>query len=202
VRGKRPEKVPDEFAVIKRLGQYLLRKDVIPIHSEDLRPILLRNRGGKTQQMRCNYEGWFTQDGYPVLDGNQVDYFKSKFEEGASIKRLCEAFDMMLPVGSEQAFQPSKTSEDERRFCTIAYVISEKSFPYKNKTKYANKMVLDINGFFTEEMLWPPKDKDSAELGYKKMPVLASFYLSSRGVQLGNVHPLLTKADMDKYDMA
>jgi len=202
VKGKRPDKVPEEYAEISRLGTYLLRKDIVQIHSEDLRPVMLANRGGKHLPMRCGYEGWFTQDGFPVLDGNQLDYFKAKFEEGASAYALCQAFDNMLPAGTEGTFQPSHTANDERRFCTIAYVISEKSFPYKNKTKYANKMVLDVNGFFTDEMLWPPKDKDSAEVGYKKLPVLASFYISSRGVQLGNVHPLLTKADLEKYNMA
>ena len=203
VLGKRPKAVPEEFSTISRLGTYLLRKDLIQIHSEDLRPVMLSKRGGRVRAMRAGkYDQWFTQDGYPVLDGNQLDYFKSKYEEGVSLNRLCEAFDMMLPAGSENEYQPSKTGDSERRFCTIAYVISEKSFPYKNKTKYANKMVLDVNGFFTEEMLWPPKDKDSAEVGYKKMPVLASFYISARGVSLGNVHPLLTKTDLEKYNMA
>jgi hypothetical protein len=203
VRGKRAKKVPAEYAVIKALGKYLLRKELVPIHSQDLRPIVLRNRGGRTGPMRYNnYEGWFTQDGFPVLDGHQVDYFKAKFSEGVNVGSLCKALDQLLPAGSEGQFQPSNIGECERRFCTVAYVISEKSFPYKNKTKYANKMVLDINGFFTEEMLWPPKDKDSADMGNKGLLVLASFYLSGRGVQLGSITQLITKADLNSYDMA
>jgi hypothetical protein len=148
------------------------------------------------------YDGWFTQDWYPVLDGHQVDFLKSKFEEGASLYSLCNAFDKLLPNDNGGQYQPSQVGELERRFCTVAYVISEKSFPYKNKTKYANRMVLDVNGFFTEEMLWPPKDKDSAELGNKGLVVLASFYLSSRGVQLGSVNQLITKSDLANYNMA
>jgi hypothetical protein len=180
-----------------------LRKQVVQIHSEDLRPIILKNRGGKQVPIIANPErtGWFTQDGYPVLDGNQLEYFKAKFHDEIPVPQLCRQFDMLLPYQAGDTYQPSIVAEHERRFCVLAYVISEKSFPYKNKTKCANRMVLDINGFFTEEMLWPAKDKDTAELGYKEFPVLASFYLSGRGVQLGSIVPLLLPKDLEKYDM-
>jgi DNA polymerase III subunit alpha len=204
VRGKKKaDKVPSEYQGVSDLGKYLLRKQLVQIHSEDLRPLMLKNRGGRQVPIRANTEmsGWFTQDGYPVLDGNQLEYFKSKIGDEIPLTQLCRQFDMLLPYDADQYFQPSVTAEFERRFYVLAYVISEKSFPYKNKTKYANRMVLDINGFFTEEMLWPPKDKDSADLGFKKMPVLASFYMGSRGVSLGSVTPLLAEQDLEKFNM-
>lgn len=202
VRGKRPEKVPDEFAQISPLGKYLLKKNLVQIHSEDLRPVMLHNRGAKLVRTRMNgSEEWFTQDGFPVLDGNFLEYFKTKVSLGVPVSNLIRQFDMLLPEGAERVFQPSIVGEFERRFYTLAYVISEKSFPYKNKSKYANRMVLDVNGFFTEEMLWPGKDKDSAEMGYKNMPVLASFYMGTRGVSLGSIHPLLAESDLEKYNM-
>jgi DNA polymerase-3 subunit alpha len=204
VRKKRPEAVPEEFTKISPLGKYLLRKELVQIHSEDLRPVMLKQRGGQELpiSMDPGITGWFTQDGFPVLDGNQLAYFKEKFASDAPLDKLIRQFDMLLPQGHNQQFHPSMISPVERRFYTLAYVISEKSFPYKGKTKYANKMVLDVNGFFTEEMLWPPKDSNEAEMGYKKMPVLASFYMSNRGVQLGNIHSLLAESDLEKYNMA
>jgi DNA polymerase-3 subunit alpha len=202
IRGKKAEAVPEEFIGISDLGKFLLRKQLVQIHSEDLRPIMLPNRGGKILPLkyRDHLTGWFTQDGYPVLDGNQVEYLKEKLQHGSSVSEVCRQFDMLLQdLGGFQS--PAWTGPEERRFYTIAYVISEKAFPYKNKTKTANKLVLDINGFFTEEMLWPPKDSDSAELGFKNLPVLASFYISSRGIQLGSINPLLTEQDMENYRM-
>lgn len=202
VRSKRAERVPESFQGVSSLGKYLLKKELIQIHSEDLRPIMLTRRGGRQMPLTMNPElsGWFTQDGYPVLDGNQLEYFKSKFQEEMPLKDMVSRFDMLLPYNN-QKYEPSKLAEDERRFYVLAYVISEKAFPYKNKSKYANRMVLDINGFFTEEMLWPPKDKDTAELGYKKRPVLASFYIGPRGVSLGSVNSLLTDVELEKYNM-
>lgn len=204
VRGKKPEAVPEEFASISALGKYLLRKELVQIHSEDLRPVMLKNRGGRQAPIVADHEvnGWFTQDGFPVLDGNMLELFKTKFAAGMPAERLGQYFDRLLPYGNDNTYHPARISPNERRFYVLAYVISEKSFPYKNKTKYANKMVLDVNGFFTEEMLWPPKDADSAEIGYKRLPVLASFYISPRGVSLGSINPLLAESDLEKYNMA
>ena len=202
VRGKRPERVPDEYIGVSDLGRFLLKKQLVTIHSEDLRPMMLSKRGAKQMPIRIQgATGWFTQDGYPVLDGNQLEYFKTKLADDIPASMLVRQFDMLLPDGAEQFYQPSVTGEHERRFYVLAYVISEKSFPYKNKSKYANRMVLDCNGFFTEEMLWPAKDKDSADMGYKGIPVLASFYIGNRGISLGSVTPLLAEQDLEKYNM-
>jgi DNA polymerase III subunit alpha len=202
VRGKRPEKIPPEYMGVSTLGEYLLKKQLIQIYSTDLRSVMLSNRGGKQLPIRIpGATGWFTQDGYPVLDGNQLEYFKAEVANEVPTTYIVRRFDMLLPDGAENYYQPSVTGESERRFYVLGYVISEKSFPYKNKSKYANRMVLDVNGFFTEEMLWPAKDKDSAEMGYKNIPVLASFYISSRGVSLGSVHPLLAESDLERYNM-
>lgn len=202
VRGKRAESVPDEFSSISALGKYLLRKQLIQIYSEDLRPVMLPARGCVERPIRMDgATGWFTQDGFPVLDGNLLEYFKTKLAQKVPLTSLIRQFDTLLAQGVDNWQQPAVTNETERRFYVLAYVISEKSFPYKNKTKYANRMVLDVNGFFTEEMLWPPKDADEAPMGFKSVPVLASFYMGTRGVQLGNVYPLLEEQHLEKYNM-
>jgi DNA polymerase-3 subunit alpha len=203
VRGKKPEVVPDEFERISNLGKYLLRKQLIQIYSEDLRPIMLPVRGCRELPIRFQgAKGWFTQDGFPILDGNMLEYFKTKHEAKIGVANIVRQFDMLLADGVDNWHQPAIVGDIERRFYVLAYVISEKSFPYKNKTKYANRMVLDVNGVFTEEMLWPGRDQSEAEMGFKGAPVLASFYISTRGVQLGSIHPLLAEGDLEKYDMA
>jgi DNA-directed DNA polymerase III PolC len=241
VTGKKVEKVPEEYTGTSHLGKYLLKKQLIQVYSQDLRSIVLPNRGGKCSAAKVSpdSEMWYTQDGIPVLDGNQLEYFKNKFNQGVPTYLLVNQFDKLLPANSE-SINLSQISQDERRFYTVAYVISEKSFPYKNKTKYANKLVLDINGFFSEEILWPTRvdykekerkeeaeakrirdgkpprvftqeeieiekrkllEQDVAPIGFKKLPVLASFYLSKRGVALGSITPLIKEEDLERFNM-
>jgi len=51
-------------------------------------------------------------------------------------------------------------------FCVVAYVIDSKEFSYQKGAKSALKMVLDINGFMSEFVMWP--DYNSGKLDYPK----------------------------------
>jgi hypothetical protein len=163
VKGKKPEAVPEEYIGVSSLGKYLLRKQLIQIHSEDLRPILLSNRGGKERSIKAaDRKGWFTQDHYPVLDGNQIEWIKNSVANGADNYVLAQRLDYLLPEDTMLP-KPSIIGESSRIFCGIAYVISEKALAYKQKTRQATKLVLDINGFFTEEVLWPSYQMQKVE---------------------------------------
>lgn len=204
IKGKKPEKVPDEYIGISTLGKYLLRKQLIQIHSDDLREIMLPVRGGQKLSCRLGdgYESWFSQGGVIVLDGNQIQWFRKIYDAGADVDKVVSYFDSLLQKQqSNQMSVPSQIGHRDRIFQAIGYVISEKAFPYKNKSKQANKMVLDFNGYFTEEMLWPDQDEDQADLGFKGKPVLALFGLNKKGVYLKKVIPLLTEESLEKYNM-
>jgi hypothetical protein len=204
IRGKKPEKVPDEYVGVSTLGKYLLRKQLIQIHSDDLREIMLPMRGGQKLSCRLGgeYKSWFSQDGVAVLDGNQIQWFRKNFETGIPVDRLIGYFDSLLqtPQANHVAV-PSQVGPNDRCFQAVGYVISEKAFPYKNKTKQANRMVLDFNGYFTEEMLWPDQEQDIAEMGFKGKPVLAIFGLNKKGVYIKKIFPLLTDEALEKYNM-
>lgn len=203
VRGKKPEKVPDEFVGVSTLGKYLLRKELIQIHSDDLRELMLPSRGGKKMPCKIGngYESWFSQDGIVVLDGNQIQFFRKYFDLGVPVENLVERFDSLLQNNQINQALPSQTGYNDRAFKAVGYVVGEKAFPYKNKTKQANRMVIDFNGYFTEEMLWPDQEQDQAPLGFKGLPVLALFGLNKKGVYLKRVIPLLTEAELEKYNM-
>lgn len=204
IRGKKAEKVPDEFVGVSTLGKYLLRKELIQIHSDDLREIMLPSRYGKKLSCRAGngYESWFTQEGIVVLDGNQIQWLRKNFDLGVDFRILIQKFDILLQNKEVLPYSPSETGLEDRLFYGLGYVIGEKAFPYKNKTKQANRMVLDFNGYFTEEMMWPEEGEDQAKLGFKGLPVLASFGLNKRGIYLKRVIPLLTEDQLEKYNMS
>jgi DNA polymerase-3 subunit alpha len=204
VRGKRPERVPEEYTGASSLGKYLLKKELIQIHSDDLREIMLPVRGGKRLDCRIGngYQSWFMQDGVVVLDGNQIQWLRKAFEAEMPLATIVNKFDMMLQEAENGTYcVPSQVGHEDRLFYAVGYTIGEKAFPYKNKTKQANRLVLDFNGYFTEEMLWPEAEKDQAPLGFKGLPVLAHFRLNKKGVYLKKVIPLLNQNDLEKYNM-
>jgi hypothetical protein len=204
IKGKKPEKVPDEYVGVSTLGKYLLRKELIQIHSDDLREIMLPSRHGKKLPCRIGneYESWFSQDGVIVLDGNQIQWFRKYFDLGVSIETLVQKFDSLLQNKDPyQISVPSQIGHNERYFQAIGYVVGEKAFPYKNKTKQATRLVIDFNGYFTEEMMWPEQDEDQAEMGFKSLPVLAIFGLNKKGIYLKKVLKLLSETDLEKYNM-
>jgi DNA polymerase III alpha subunit len=59
-------------------------------------------------------------------------------------------------------YQPASRKIVE--FCFAAYVVETKEFPYKNGERKALKMLLDIDGYMEEFVIWP--DRETGELDY------------------------------------
>lgn len=83
----------------------------------------------------------------------------------------------------------------------IAYVIDESIINYKNKTKKATKMNVDVNGGFFEEVFWPAWGEDSAPAGFKGLPVLFVYKGTQDRFSLRKVIPLLKKEELGKYNI-
>ena len=213
VRGKRPEKIPEEYIGISALGKYIIKKELIQIHSQDLREIILPPRYGRLVPAQIpGYAMWMSSDNFLVLDGNQLDYFRAKVAEEHSLSLIFSMFDKLLPADNGPV---NGIGYEERSFYTIAYIISEKALPYKNKSRQATKLVIDVNGFFSEEVLWPfgkvmvpqadgtvtEEDVTQAPMGFKGLPAIIKFKISKRGISMTGVIPLLKQEELEKYDM-
>ncbi len=191
--------VPEEYYGMTDLGRYLARKKVVTIYSEDLREKMLPQRGGKILPSKYNESMlfWVTQDYKMILDGNQIEWVKDLMMAGKFFE-LSARLEKFAPRGIEL----SDNGGHSYYISSVAYVVSEKAFPYKNKTKQANRMVLDVNGYFSEEMLWPPYGQDVAPLGFEGLPCIATYRLSEKGFSLYSLTPLLKQEEAEKYNVS
>ena len=190
VRGEYPKPIAkeySEFIGITELGRYMVKKQLISIYSKDLRPLLLPNRGGTVRLdkagnimaywMKTGEDDEGNETGLHVLDGNQIDWAKQRVEK--------------VPL----------SGNDTRYWAAIAYVVEEKPFQYQAKTKQATKLVIDVNGYFTEEMLWPAMGKTEAEAGFKGLPCLVVYKEYKNKFVVDRLQRLLDEKDLERYNM-
>jgi hypothetical protein len=174
----------EEYIGITTLGKFLIKKEILSVYSQDLRPIMLPNRGGESISDNDGNLSWRIAAGTDnegnldkifVLDGNQIEWMKD--------------FAAKAPL----------TGFDTKYWAGLAYVIEEKSFPYKQKTKQATKLVIDINGYFSEEMLWPAQGEDIAESGFKGEPCLVIYKQYKDRFVVSRLQKLLNCDEKNRY---
>jgi DNA polymerase-3 subunit alpha len=175
---KSTDPVPEAYIGMTTLGAYLAKKEIMPIYSEDLRPIMLPARGGKPDPQST---AWVLANGIKCIDGRSFKYF----EEAAIAGRLPEGFK-----------------------CTfIAYIIDEKVKPYAKKTKKMTELSMDIGGCFTQTVLWPAYEESVAQTGFKKRPCVLYYevYFSKKKQEwvfaLKGVSPLIPKEQLGIYNI-
>lgn len=191
------ESVPEEYHNITDLGRYLVRKKVVSIYSADLREKMLPHRGGRLMPGKFNksMKFWVTQDRVLVIDGNQMEWIRD-MHQSLRFEELSSRLELFAPDGVN-------LTSDGRNYtvATLAYVVSEKALQYKNKTKQATKLVLDANGYFSEEVLWPGFDSDIAPMGYESIPCLAIYRLNEKNISLQRMTPLLKQEETEKLNI-
>jgi DNA polymerase-3 subunit alpha len=170
IRSCRPEPVPDEFVGVTALGKYLIKKELINIYSEDLRPLMMPARGG---QLRGGQ--WYTQHDVPLLSGAEILVLKEKAAAGFGF---------------------------DGYYAAIAFVVKERVFSYSNKTKQATELVLDVDGTFLQDVLWPPYEGTVAQSGFSKKPVMVYFKVRKGRVSIASVVDLIPTRNVDSYNVA
>jgi hypothetical protein len=196
---KKMEAVPEEYTIISSLGQYLIRKQLISVYSEDLRQLILPKRGGYRKPLlnSSQAEMWMTQDHKIVLDAPAVEWIKTVCSEG----NIPQALSLLQKLSMDLNGKPvDPNSDDGKSFCAIGYVVHEKTFQYKNKSKQGTGVVIDINGYFAEETLWPPYGSSVAPVGFKDLPVLVHYKIENNGCKITKLLPYLSQEDIRRYD--
>lgn len=171
VRAEKTKPVPEEFVKMNPLGMYMLKKELIKVYSDDLREIMLPARGGSRSEQ---YEDEWNVSGLRIVSSNIIETYKRATSLKAGVD--CE-------------------------LCCLAYVLDESFINYKNKTKQATKINVDVGGDFFEEVLWPDRDADIAPSGYKGFPVLLVYKFSKEWSSLKKVIPLLDKSQLSDYSV-
>jgi len=171
IRKEKPKPVPEEYAYMKPLGMYLLKKELIKVYSEDLRPIMMPPRGGAPSSI--NPTDWEI-GGFVVTSAEMIFRYKE-----ASAKKVGE----------------------ECEVACLGYVLEEKLISYKNKTKQATKMTVDVGGTFFEDVLWPARGTETSPSGFKGFPVMMIYRFTNNWASLIKVVPLLHKDQLSNYNV-
>lgn len=177
-RKAKVEPVPEEYHNITSLGRYMLLKQTVGVYSDDLRPIVLENRGGYLENGR-----WFINiNGRKLVvgDGESISKIKGLVEKG------------MGPRSGMAA-------------ACLAYVVSEKVQQYRQKgtgePRSMTKLVLDSGGVFWEEVIWPPRNGAYAPTGYKGLPVMITYGFTSDRYYVNSINPLVDRGQENRYDL-
>ena len=80
VRNEKQTPIKEEFIGMTALGEYLIKKELIPVISEDLRPLTLPARGGSPH--RHGY--WDLKSFPPIISGSQISYFIDQADLGTA----------------------------------------------------------------------------------------------------------------------
>jgi DNA-directed DNA polymerase III PolC len=185
-KGKKKQAVPEKYIGLGDLGRYLIKKQLVQVYSEDLRPIVLPNRGGEL----------VTAGGYQMWKWKWCDEFNT-YIYGRSDQQIDVIngtyFDTFKVLVEGGRFQEGKT------IGMIGYIIDEKIKDYANKSKSRNQMSVDVGGLFYEEVVWPKYGETKAESGFKGLVCMLIYhggYNKKNGqweVRLKAVTPLITR---------
>jgi DNA polymerase III subunit alpha len=176
VKEEKPEEIPPEYRGVTSLGEYMLRKQLVSIYSDDITPIVMPNRGGyQDQQGRWRMQPRPEErHGTPLMTGEEIQRCKDRADAGMGYDMWCAA---------------------------VAYVIEEKAKMYQNKTKQATVLFVDIAGVFFEEIVWPKYGTNMAATGYRGLPVILLFKSTQDRFQIKKIYPILDKTQIDTYNV-
>jgi DNA polymerase III subunit alpha len=179
IRKEKLEAVDEEYLTSNPLDDYMARKKLMDIYSEDLRKIILPRRFGKSDSLGYN-------------NGNNY-YIKASAVDQDGHDITCASGEMieMARLMAEEQRCP------EMSFVAVGYVIDESSIQYQQKTKTATKMTLDVNGVFYEDVLWPAWGDTESPSGFQSLPVLLFYKSTFNRLSLKKIIPLITKTKVD-----
>lgn len=170
-RKRKPDPVDSVFYSVTDLGKYLIKKEVVMVYSEDLRPLVLPPRGG----IKASSGNWFLSENWPY-------FFSGK-------------------VASKMQLMASEGRGIDEKIGVVAYVVKEEALRYKNKSRQATKMILDIDGTFMEVVLWPRKEENEAPMGFKKKIVLIEFSSNKSFFSINRIEHILSPEQYNTYDV-
>jgi hypothetical protein len=83
----------------------------------------------------------------------------------------------------------------------IGFIVKEKVKEYHGKQKAMTSLMLDINGHFFDEVLWPEWGKDRANSGFDGKPCLVVYKIKTKGVDISKVIPLIKDEETERYNI-
>lgn len=158
VKQAKEGKIPEEYVDLHPIKDAAMRKAVLPSL-----PVNLHELGKR-------YSKALVQDEYRALVLSNRGY-ETRLIDGERLRRLDE-------------LAGESVAKDVYVAATCFVVKSEEfSYPKKNPTKRALKMILDCDGFVTEKVLWPDYETEKLiyPVGLKKGAIATIFFRKKEG---------------------
>lgn len=138
--GGKHTKIKNRYTTPDSLARYQLKKDVLPVISEDIRPYIaidedddVISKDDDSEDLYYNYMAWDRIEKREVKKSTRIVGFKELEEMDRSPE---------LPQGGFSC-------------AVVGYIEDQKTFAYENKSKTARKYQLDACGFKREVVQWP-----------------------------------------------
>lgn len=178
IRNEWAKKINPIYIGMTELDRYLIKKQLVPVYSIDIRKLLLSQRGGRIVNGNC-YLTVPEDPNLMILDGNQLYDLKDKF---TNFK-----YTRLLPP-------------EKRYYGVIGYILQERAKPYRNKSKQATVVTFDCNGYFFTDILWPKYNESQAPMKFKKMPCLIIYEETATRFSISRIQPLIDPSESKVYD--
>jgi hypothetical protein len=172
IKQEKVEPVPPEFHAITPRDRYMFRKKILSIYSEDIRQLF-----------------------WPEIIrefGKNAQFHNGKLYVNSKETNILDWYEL------EVAKRYVDANVDTY---AVGYVVSERPFMYKNKTKQATEIIIDVGGSFYKAVIWPKHDQNISPVGYKDQPVLLWYNVYKGALSLYKIYPLLTKTELAKYSV-
>jgi hypothetical protein len=163
--------VPEGYVGLHPMRDAAMKKAVLPSM-----PISTFDLGANYSKVRCDFIN--------VPKVVSARGFETILLNGEALKRLDDI--------------PGEAIEKDLYVASTCYVIKaeEFSFPKKNPTKRALKMVLDVDGYVSEKVLWP--DYETSQLIYppelKKGAIITVFFRKRAGRKDMSIQSVVVEA--------
>ena len=171
VKEQKQEPIKEEFIGMTGLGEYLVKKELIPIISEDLRPFMLPARNGAPHQ----HGYWYLKSFPPVVSGDQITFLMDKAQVQGGVNG---SFSCIGYVIDESII----TYKDGKKQATKMHVDVG-------------------GEFFETILWPKWNQEDVSPSGFKKLPVLLTYKGKGDRFGLESVVPLLKKDQLGKYNV-
>lgn len=151
--------VPEEYVNLDSLKQFLVKKQLMSVISEDLRKFILPKEGLTSPK---DSETPWESKGIKYIDGKQLDFFKKQLRNNRVLQ-----------------------NQYGDSFATVSYVIDESTKTYQNKSKQMTKILIDTGGDFRETVVWPSYGESISDSGFKNQIVKINWRWNKKREEFG-----------------
>ena len=162
--------VDPKFFGLSSIEDFRMKKSILPSMPLNLLDVLIDNKHKKIIK-NVKKSGWMPTSYYSI---------------NAMEKKT------MILVGKELRVLDEKMLNGDQYFAAPCYVLEAKEFSYSGGKKKALKMIIDVDGYISEKVLWPNYNSGKLEYpdGLKKGALAILYYSKKEDKEYTNINDI------------